>query len=57
MKKMKGLVPKSAGRKIAEAFFEEDLDMFKKEFWKKMLKPAIRDFAFSVVQRLLYGGL
>ena len=56
MKKVSGLVPKSAGRKIAEAFFDEDLDLFKKTFFKDMVRPALKDFAFSVIQRLFYGG-
>lgn len=56
MKKVGGLVKKSAGRKIAEAFFDEDLDDFKKTFFKDMLRPALKDFAFSIIQRLFYGG-
>lgn len=56
MEKVGGLVKKSAGRKIAEAFFDEDLDDFKKTFFKDMLRPALKDFAFSIIQRLFYGG-
>lgn len=56
MKKVNGLVEKSAGRKFAEAFFDEDLDEFKKSFFKDMVRPALKDFVFSVIQRLWYGG-
>lgn len=56
MKKVGGLVEKSPGRKIAEAFFDEDLDEFKKSFFKDMVRPAMRDFVFSIIQRLFYGG-
>ena len=56
LKKPDGLVKKSPVKKFTETFFAEDLNTFKRAFFKDLLIPGIKDLIFSSIQRLFYNG-